>query len=515
MNDPVLAWNDIALEVQRRDFTVGSLGDSSALGDLQPEHGGPTRTSRALAMVHIATYEAVALTDPGAALQRYAALSGVSVPPPPAGLAIPPGNAQDLATFVAGAVGGAACTVLRRLWTKQIAFIDAESAKMKQGLQGQYADYGWRIGVSVATEMLNVRQSTAADGYYVDRSNLPEDTHFALAHGKHKPDPFSSGQGRLGTHWGSVTPFCIAPAPAGMSIHDGRISDHPPLATPRYDDAVLDVKALGSSANSTRVVDETVAGLFWGYDGPRGLGVPPRLYNQVVRAFAQAAGGATTAEYVRLLALVNAGMADAAIVAWSAKYHYDLWRPVVGIREHDAGFGAGNGSHAVNLPNPGAALSLQADPLWAPLGRPGTNTLGDFTKTPDFPAYPSGHATFGAVAFRLAAHFFAEKLARSIADVMNNVRFDFVSDEFNGTNKDPKGDIRVRHVRNFSLREAIVENALSRVYLGVHWRFDGLGAVAPDKLEGPIPDDPAVAQKLSDPIEKKMGGVPVGLVVAA
>ena len=95
-----------------------------------------------------------------------------------------------------------------------------------------------------------------------------------------------------------------------------------------------------------------------------------------------------------------------------------------------------------------------------------------------------------------------------------NDEFYFVSDEFKGMNRDPNGDERVYHKRKFSLCEAIIENALSRVYLGVHWRFDGVGAVAPEGLDCPIPPDPAEPKKLGNAIEKKLGGVPIGLKIA-
>ena len=48
--DPILFWNDIAVEVHRRDF-VG-------IPEISPQQGGPTRTSRALAIVHVAMYDA-------------------------------------------------------------------------------------------------------------------------------------------------------------------------------------------------------------------------------------------------------------------------------------------------------------------------------------------------------------------------------------------------------------------------------------------------------------------------
>ena len=92
----------------------------------------------------------------------------------------------------------------------------------------------------------------------------------------------------------------------------------------------------------------------------------------------------------RLFALVNVAQADAGILAWDQKYIHDLWRPVVGLREHDASFGP-----AAQEANDD--IVSDADPFWLPLGAPRTNT-DKKSFTPPFPAYPSGHPTFGAAA---------------------------------------------------------------------------------------------------------------------
>ena len=55
----------------------------------------------------------------------------------------------------------------------------------------------------------------------------------------------------------------------------------------------------------------------------------------------------------------------------------------------------------------------------------------------------------------------------------NNTRFTFVSDEYNGTGVDPKGDARpFVPVRYRSLQEAQLENGKSRIFNGVHWEYD-------------------------------------------
>lgn len=117
-------------------------------------------------------------------------------------------------------------------------------------------------------------------------------------------------------------------------------------------------------------------GVYWAYDGVQGIGVPPRLYNQIERKLASNLSMSQAAE---LFAQINVAMADAGIDAWRYKYLHNLWRPVIGIRHESAGEG---------------------ECFWAPLGAPQTNRLAARAATPPFPAYPSGHATFGAALFQ-------------------------------------------------------------------------------------------------------------------
>ena len=51
----------------------------------------------------------------------------------------------------------------------------------------------------------------------------------------------------------------------------------------------------------------------------------------------------------------------------------------------------------------------------------------------------------------------------------------FVSDEFNGKTTDNTGAVRPEWEATFTLREAIEQNKISRIYLGVHWIFDATG----------------------------------------
>lgn len=215
---------------------------------------------------------------------------------------------------------------------------------------------------------------------------------------------------------------------------------------------------------ASRSLREEVIGIAWGYDGPSQLGTPPRLYLQVVLTILDSVqernpGQLQELEELTITAAIAVAMADAGIDAWFYKYdpNHMMWRPSVGIPRAVTGNGV-------------------ADPNWRPLGRPDTNGSG-LGLTPDFPAYPSGHATFGAAAFQLLRLYLVEKGISSFdANGVDTVRFEFISDEFNGRNTDP----RTRNPRELltleypNLWEAIKDNSVSRVFLGVHWQFDGI-----------------------------------------
>ncbi len=117
-----------------------------------------------------------------------------------------------------------------------------------------------------------------------------------------------------------------------------------------------------TSEASKRTPEETLIGIYWAYDGVRNLGTPPRLYNQIARKIAELknTGPSANDRNARLFALMNAAMGDAGILAWDDKYDYDVWRPVLGIREHDASMGPA-------APAPGDSIDADCDPEWRPL----------------------------------------------------------------------------------------------------------------------------------------------------
>ncbi len=418
--DSILDWNAIALEAVRQDH-------SATFGS--PDQGGPTRTSRALAIVHVAMYDAVNSIQPTAA--PYLTMK----------------PAHDAS--IDAAVARAARDTLAALYPKQAAVFNVAYNNYLAAIpKSNNKTRGEELGDFVAKKILKAREKdgSTANPTYVPGS-LP---------GDHRPDPLNPGQGFLTLAWGSVKPFGI------LSGSQFRALPPPALSSLEYAAAFNEVKALGGDGvitSTDRTAEQTEIGLFWAYDGAKLIGVPPRLYNQIARKIAIQEEN-TEIENARLFALVNIAQADAGITSWETKYFYNFWRPVVAIREADPG----TGPSGLGDGNPATV----ADPSWTPLCAPASNQSGN-NFTPPFPAYSSGHATFGAAMFRILENFYGT----------DDIAFDFMSDELNGvtTNSDgsPRGPAVVRHFDSFS--QAAWENAESRIYLGIHWRFDATSGV--------------------------------------
>src|SRR4030095_2720647 len=128
--------------------------------------------------------------------------------------------------------------------------------------------------------------------------------------------------------------------------------------------------------------------------------------NQMAMYLAEKMGVTDAVEVARLLALINVAMSDAGVAAWESKFYWKVWRPITGIRQADTD---------------GNAQTV-ADPNFSPLGAPATNLQGP-NFTPPFPAYPSGHATFGGAVFQILRDYFRT----------DGLAFTFVSDELNGS----------------------------------------------------------------------------------
>ncbi|MBW4705923.1 MULTISPECIES: vanadium-dependent haloperoxidase [unclassified Micromonospora] len=454
--DPIMYWNEVALEADRVTHTTGDPTEAGARG--------PLGSSRALAITHLAMHDAFFGIVGGQ--EPYL---GNRLPTPPTG-----GD-------VAAAVAGAARTTLSALYPAQRDHFAARH--LAAGLvDGKHAAESHDYGRRVAGKLLALRRGDPGHG---DEGYVP-----SLAPEHHREDPDNPGQGFYAPFHGARS-ACFA-----VSVRH-RLDGPPRPGDRAYRRALRQIRGKGIAAHLTgtlpdrfpqRTPTETGIGLFWAYDGAKGLGTPPRLFNQIVRRVARARDNDPAAN-ARLFALVNTAMADGGILCWTEKYRHDLWRPVVGIREHDSALGpTGQG---------GTELDPDTDIGWLPSGAPNTNNVGQKNRTPNFPAYPSGHATFGAAALQTVRQFYGRG-GHGPDDLADGL--EFVSDELNGISVDNTGTVRPRLARRFpgGLWQMIEENGRSRVYLGVHWVFDAFAVDDEDRIDlGP-----------------NVGGVRLGLAVA-
>jgi membrane-associated phospholipid phosphatase len=421
----LLRWNAIAINTSGLDHTPVRPGESRVFG----EQLGPHRSSRAMAIVHIAIFDAI-----NAIHRQHHSYSNL----PPA----------DPRSSMEAAIAHAAHDTLVALYPSQRARLDAQLAVDMFFIRpGIAKSLGVALGRRSAQAILNAR---AADGSAHAEMRMNEDYIPGDMPGIWRQDPISLIPLALGARWMETRPFVIP------SASHFRVPPPPSMDSPEYTAAYNEVLALGGDGIITptqRSPAQTQTGIFWAYDGTPSLCAPPRLYNQVTVQIALQQHTSAIA-LARLLALVNTAMADAGISAWESKYHYAFWRPVAGVRESDIG----SGSSGLGDGNP----DTHGDASFTPLGAPASNLAGP-NFTPPFPAYPSGHATFGGALFETLRLFYGR----------DDIPFVFISDEFNGSTVDNQGNTRPFLPRLFrSFSEAEEENGQSRIYLGIHWSFD-------------------------------------------
>jgi hypothetical protein len=261
---------------------------------------------------------------------------------------------------------------------------------------------GIEVGVAAADAILALR---ADDGFEIPAPYTP-----GTSPGEYRPTPpenlpaYRPGLGR-------VAPF---------SIYDGRqfrSAPPPPLGSKRYARDYEEVKRVGETRSQERPEDRTQVARF--YDATDG----EQIYYPAARQVA-ATRSRTLSQNARLFALLAIAMWDSAVACFETKYHFNLWRPVTAIRE------AGTDGNHRTAP----------DPEWQAA-----------VFTPPFPAYPSGHATFGGAAravleeeFGLDGH--AITLTNPVVPeiVLTYTSFEQITDDIDD----------------------------GRIYGGVHYRFD-------------------------------------------
>lgn len=269
-------------------------------------------------------------------------------------------------------------------------------------------------GQAVAAAILDW---AASDGFstYNNCAYVP-----APVPGAWKPTPPAFNPNPLQPCWGFLRPMVLSegecPPPA-----------HPAFSTDAASDfyaAGLEVRDVGLGLTDGQ---KTIA-TYWA-DGPGATGTPPGHWVAIVSQIARN-DELSLADAAEAYARVGIAVHDAFISCWSAKYIYNLQRPVTYIVEN-----------------------IDAD--WLP-----------FIGTPAFPAYASGHSTQSGAVARVLTDMFGTK-------------------SFTDTTHTDHGLVPPQEPRAFSsFDEAAAEAAISRLYGGIHFSFDNAEGLAAGQCTG-------------------------------
>ncbi len=221
--------------------------------------------------------------------------------------------------------------------------------------------------------------------------------------------------------WGLVTPFVLN---HGSQFRPGQPYN---VSSKKYAADFNELKSLGGdniTTASARTVEQTEIGLFWIESSPLG-------WNRIARTVSinQRVG---LWENARLFGLLNLALADGYIGAGEAKFHYNFWRPVTAVH------------NATTDGNPDTV----GDPTWTPL-------QANYP-TPD---YPSAHSVEGGAGAQVLSEFFGT----------DNIGFKTCSMTLPAGTRCTDASPVYRAYTSFS--QAANENAVSRIYIGIHFRL--------------------------------------------
>lgn len=406
IKDPVHYWNDVLLNVVRR------------------EGGGPGPMSRAAAMMNAAIYDAESsyqlkwkgriTSEPYIHAEKYA------------GWFEGPDEEERV-------IGRTAYNILLKLYGKnQTAYLDARFRERFGTEPTEFDLLDATVVNKMVTQMADARNGDGSDD---DRVYVADNVAGAWRPTSYPdmqdPDCTQASQA-VTPYWGQVKPFALTsgsqfrpPTPGLFASYDQMV------ASDAYKAQVEAARSAGADRPTAktpvinRTADQEAAAWFWANDN-NGTYKPPGQLLQATREVATTRG-LNTYENAKLFALVSLAMADAGIAVRDVKFltPIDLWRPVSAIREGGL------------------------DPEWKPLLK---NPAG-VNVTPCFPAWASGHATFGAAWAGIMKRYFGS----------DGIAFDMTTDE-------PRSPVKSRHFTSFSA--AAREDAYSRVWLGVHFPWD-------------------------------------------
>ncbi len=207
----------------------------------------------------------------------------------------------------------------------------------------------------------------------------------------------------------------------------------PEISSEGYTQAFNEVKEIGRFQSMSRTPDQTHIALWW-------KDFAENSHNRLARDLIEKEE-LSLHQAVRLLALLNMAIFDGYVSSFDNKFHYNHWRPYTAIR------------WAENDGNP----NTLSEETW-------TNT---HRHTYAFPSYPSAHGTACAAAMTAFEDVFGDDYAFTMRIPMVDVAGPF------------SGKIEMHPpTRDFgSFSDAAMQCGLSRIYLGIHFRYDSIEGV--------------------------------------
>jgi hypothetical protein len=277
--------------------------------------------------------------------------------------------------------------------------------------------HGAAIGAQVAAEILAWRQN---DGWLV--SPFPPYSEPPLP-GRWQPTPPANSAATF-THLQQAMPLAMISSTQFLPVRP------PMLTSAAYATDLNEVKTIGKSDSATRSPLQTEIARLWASIAASGNGTATHyssIWQNIARDVSQARG-LTLVETARLFALMNVSIHDALQTTLVSKFIYGVWRPVTAIRQADTDL------------NP----ATEPDATWSTL-----------IPTPPYPSYAGNMATIGASAARVIA----------LAIGTNDMAVSATWKQSNGPD--------VTHTYA-TLWEVAQEQADSRIFGGIHYRFDNV-----------------------------------------
>ncbi len=292
-----------------------------------------------------------------------------------------------------------------------------------RGADGVLARRGTELGDAAAAAILAARNEDRWD-------NQAEYQWHPMAPGVYAEFHEHSGTPKgfiFGAGWADAKGFALE------NSDQFRAPPPPAIDSAEYTRAFDEVKELGRFQSMSRTPDQTHIALWW-------KDFAENSHNRLARDLI-AKEALPLVEAVRLLALLNMGIYDGYISSFDNKFHYNHWRPYTAIR------------WAANDGNPDTV----PEETW-------TNT---HRHTYAFPSYPSAHGTACAAAMTAFADVFGTEYAFTMSIPMVDVAGPF------------SGKIEMHPPsRDFeSFSRAAEQCGMSRIYLGIHFRYDSVEGV--------------------------------------